>query len=432
MIPQLAYCFRRSLVLLLLLGGVGGLSLLWAQQPAPPRRPTIPQRPSPGPSVPPTSPTQPGQPTAGVARGFVPEGIQNVAGVELNKTAEVLGNLADLRAAVYDPRSKRLILLGKGSATLPPFRPDDFAVVLRAVMNGSPIGVSIEDPVVEGMMTVRYIGGIEDTHVGAVLFEADRLLKCLAQGRDNLTGQVLTAKVPGHQSELDLLARLGGARIPGVWHRYWFRPCQVIATLSPDGKTLEFQKVQIEVATEYVPPVGEGVSEPAAEAFARFFTQNFDQYAQEFPVFRELESLAKMVAIARWLVEQGIPIEKTGLLDRPIPFVPTPRQTPLGRNELRLRGPQGIWIHQMQGGVDLGLRGRDLSPFHVRNWFVEVDPEVSRLRSLLTSTLHKKVYWKVQWQGETLTALALGNAKPANSSPRRPLARRKESREERS
>ena len=72
---------------------------------------------------------------------------------------------------------------------------DGFVVALRALSRGQQPGVTIDPTpgqLAKGLqendhMPVRYLGGVEATAYGAVCFEADRLMKSLSFGKDNVT-----------------------------------------------------------------------------------------------------------------------------------------------------------------------------------------------------------------------------------------------------
>jgi hypothetical protein len=353
------------------------LLLGWVSLPAVSQYPNGPVR-RPGIPAPPTgttpggTQTTPGGANNAAARGFVPPGIDLVAGVRLDKPAEMPPGMNDIRAVAYDAKAKRLFLIGESNRKLPNFRLDDLAVALKVPGDGFP-GVSIEGPIQDGRMTVRYYGGTENTHFGQVMFEADRLLKSLSMGRDNVTKEILRPRVRGYESELRRFQSMGGAQRPKAWHRYWFRPALISMTESDDGQAMRFDNVKIEVKTEYVPPIPEEESEPAAEAFAQHFTEHFDEFAAQYPVFAELRELAKVAALAQWIKENGIPVESLNPDAAVIPEAETPKTTPIGYNQAFSLLPEGLWKHQMEGGVTFRLWSAPAQPGDAApsgNWVV--------------------------------------------------------------
>jgi len=79
---------------------------------------------------------------------------------------------------------------------------DDLSVAVNSVYGGNDPGVSIGTEASEypGLMKVRYDGATIDTEFGKVMFDADRLLKCLDMGYDNITHQPVSSSVPGYQN----------------------------------------------------------------------------------------------------------------------------------------------------------------------------------------------------------------------------------------
>ncbi|MGB2862116.1 MAG: DUF6531 domain-containing protein, partial [Sedimentisphaerales bacterium] len=164
------------------------------------------------------------------------------------------------------------------------------------------------------------------THFGWVMFEADRLSKCLALGKDNVTLEDIVCNVPGYKSLVQrrreaVVFTEGESSI-----RFWFQPETIKVVPSPDGKSMMFAEAGIELLTEskYLSG-GQDSGDPDAEAFAAHFNEHFDEFATEFPVFEDLRQLAKIVGIVKWIVENNIPIDlsivdnyKTAVWDTPM------------------------------------------------------------------------------------------------------------------
>ena len=92
-----------------------------------------------------------------------------------------------------------------------PFHLDDLMLALQANFFGTePLAVSIDpQPATPGkakrpMQSVRYLGGCEDTALGWLLFECDRILKGLSQGEDNLTNKPMRPRIAGFYNMLEL------------------------------------------------------------------------------------------------------------------------------------------------------------------------------------------------------------------------------------
>jgi hypothetical protein len=71
---------------------------------------------------------------------------------------------------------------------------------------------------------------------------------------------------------------------------------------------LLFDSGKMRVKTELMLAGTSGRTLPAEEAFAAFFTAHYDEIAEKYPVYRELFEYAKLVALAKYLKESGVPL----------------------------------------------------------------------------------------------------------------------------
>ncbi|HND52172.1 MAG TPA: RHS repeat-associated core domain-containing protein, partial [Pirellulaceae bacterium] len=308
-------------------------------------------------------------PTPAAMRGWVGGGAMQpprVGGVYLAPLNELLVRMGPLQGARFDTEQGRLMLIGgDSSATTTRLDASDLAVVARCLSEGRFPGFSI-DPVPTDptgpVMNCRYIGPIESTGVGLVMFQADRLMKDLGVGQDQ-TGNPLRPKTSGFADQFELARRFGGRT--DLWNRFWLTPGKIEWVRSPDGATLWCRRAEVQVKTETMRNVGgklvpaQGVSDPAAAAFAESLTRDYDSLADEFPAFARLRELVRLVGIVTWLKGQ-LPSEQFETLTTQLADqrreVATPVTTPAARVERQFEtGGGGIRTWQIYGGVDLKL-----------------------------------------------------------------------------
>lgn len=290
-----------------------------------------------------------------------------VGGVYLDQAAKVIGELGTITGAVYDAASGRCILVGDRRTSLPPMRPDYLAAALRAVHTESPHepGMTI-DPLPENphapIMLVIFLGNTENTRLGWVMFEADRVMKGYSIGRDNITRDPVRSRIPGYQSVTAMALADPGAET-GLWSRFWLVPEPITARVSDDGRSVQLDPIRMRVKTETMRwaggrlvPAGD-VRDAHAEAFAEHFTKNYDAYAAEQPIYAELRQVAAAVALAKWMKERGVPIDwnVNRLLEGP-PH-PTPSTTPAAFAEEEKTWMDGDSIRTLRmysfGGVEM-------------------------------------------------------------------------------
>ena len=267
----------------------------------------------------------------------------NVGGVLFDRCAEVLTNIGEIVGAYWDEAQGSLVILGKSGADagamplrLPTMDRDLLTVALRAAIAGDSIGVSIDPPahlkgrpeqVGDGTdLWVSYLGGTEGTLCGAILFEADRLLKCLSNGVHNETRKELRAHVPGYRPLVEMIRP--DAPDAGNWHRFWFVIDKVVLCRDAATDTLIFKDVRLQVLSEVEcgGPSGSTV-DSNDKAFTEHLTEYYDEYAKEFPVLGRLKELAKIAAIAKYIARKNISLDLESIFTSHPQSVTTPTTT---------------------------------------------------------------------------------------------------------
>ncbi|MDB4583884.1 hypothetical protein N9164_12085 [Draconibacterium sp.] len=297
-------------------------------------------------------------------------GVPNVGGVYLDKAAEIIGELGSIDGIVFDPVSNRVILIGKGveGTSLPALNLEDLATAYRTVYGdyvtepGVTIDPDSQNPYSDSMNIV-FFGGTEHTHFGHILLEADRQMKGLSLGEDNITHEKMNVNVNGYYNLLELgFSNLGGSYNKGLWSRFWLVPDRVIVKISDDNKSISFPDTRIRIKTEtmrwqngkLVPAKGQ--VDEKAEYFAAHFTKYYDEYAIEYPVYKELKDLTNLVGFLKWLKESGNPVDLGWLQKYEKPYN-TPDKTPsLKVSDSRQTHRGGTQTISIFGGTDLTLK----------------------------------------------------------------------------
>ncbi len=284
-----------------------------------------------------------------IITGSMSIGHGKPGGVALNKSASVLRDINSITGGAYDQATGQILLYGKqdGSTTaLPKMSIDDLAVAFRAIAQGTMPVVSIEEPEVTSppewpgrkCYTVRYGPFFTDpvdgqnkvldvsskTYFGWVMFEADRLMKSLALGRDNrYPDRVVRSNLPGFKTFVQRYAEANPVE-PDVISlfatRFWFEPDEIVLIPSTDGASMEISKASMRVSTEAMfTSGGEVESTPEGEDFAKWFTDNYDALANEQvitdnegaprQILKDLKQLAYVAGIVKWVEQNKIPLD---------------------------------------------------------------------------------------------------------------------------
>lgn len=243
---------------------------------------------------------------------------------------------------------------------------DGLGVAVASLAGGQAPGVTFEplekslsQPRDRDPLDVRYFGVAETTAVGRASYEADRLMKCLSAGRDNLTGAPLTSLVPGWKSELELLLDKPSGK-SGAWHRFWIEPVGGQVRRRAESAIVRAE-LQLAIQTRYqVIRNGKLVdapqaADPAAQAFARHLTDNYRRFAAEWPAFAETYNFAVLCSLAEVLLTDPAAWQPStrDSLDHAPRLVDTPRSTPSILVSTERTTGNRIQTVQIAGGVTL-------------------------------------------------------------------------------
>lgn len=259
-----------------------------------------------------------------------------------------LYNINVVMGYVLDDINGDIVLIGKIDDSMPPLYLDNFVVALRnsmmkyAELRGrtyyysSPacsidpdskilkilqnIGNQIQDSssrdkvqrnlkewqsICQMPQQVRVLGIPHDTRFGQIMVEADYYMKRLANGS-------VTLDVDGFTSLTDMalnIARRGieenkPASVPlSSLNRFWFYPGE--SSYLEDKGIIIIKKCMVKLLTEeeYLTERGEitgsGRKGDLADMFARNFTHQYAAVAKQKPIYAELESLFRFVALAK-------------------------------------------------------------------------------------------------------------------------------------
>ncbi len=283
--------------------------------------PVLPRMPAPPPGLPPA---------------------QRIGGVLLQGAAKVEGASGEVELT---RGSFGLVVEGQ-HAELAPESLSRFLTALWAVYySEQDPGISI-DPIGPGISKhlVRYIGRVLNTDLGRVMRECDYLMKKWAVGAER-------PDVTGFLSVDDLSARHGLAYV-GASRRFWFIPDEM--TFRRGGDALLFASGRMTVRTEYTVNGLRGTAAPSDQRFADNFTRLYQQIAQRHPVYQEMFEYAKLVALAKYLKDSGVPLFWFLMANKDLVLT---EDSP-GTVEALVKGSRHFEGLTIEGGVDLRTQGR--------------------------------------------------------------------------
>ncbi len=258
---------------------------------------------------------------------------------------------------VVDPADGDVVLVGRRDEKLPPLMVEDFAVALRnawaryaerrgntiiysspgcsidpdpmvmreldgiaaRVMSGDRAGQKEWDRVCKKPQKVRVMGMPFHSHFAKVLVDADYAMKRQVDGSDPLG-------IPGLESVIgttlaqvrrDVEANQPISVPVSSMNRFWFYPGKNVWEAGDGVVLIHESPVALLSSQTFVNAKNQVVDaverDPIAEKFAASFTDHFDDVATQRPIYRQLESLFRFVALAKILEDKvrSTPAEAT-------------------------------------------------------------------------------------------------------------------------
>lgn len=286
-----------------------------------------------------------------------------------------------------DERGKDVVLLTYVEPGRPPVRLEDLAVAYRNVVDGQQRPACTIDPrqetirklmslaqrlqqltdatAVEGLLAeiqraatapqdVRVFGVGAESHFGKIMVEADYYLKSVCNGTEKLAGIVGITPLFMQAAEKELRSK-GTLTMPlTVYNRFWFNPGEPAFYRTDEQGTVILGRCPVVLKTEEeaVTPQGSHVGtarpNPIAKQFSERFSDDYKRIARLRPVYRELENLYRLVALADLLVQEVGDSGYAEVVDG------TLRQAPVRSYPVGATLPGRYSVEKLEGQVPMG------------------------------------------------------------------------------
>ncbi|MFH1007662.1 MAG: tetratricopeptide repeat protein [Candidatus Latescibacterota bacterium] len=321
-------------------------------------------------------------------------------------TAGCFSTYNDINSVAFDETNGQLIFTGWYDRSLPPLNMDDFVVAIRSIYRKAEdpaLSIGTENCSVQDYRKVSYYGGIEGTAFGQAMFEADRLLKSLCFGVDNVSGGALIVDVPGYQNIPDWTLSLGSLVMGMVWDsRVWFVPMKIEVIVGEGGMEMRFGELTMQVLTESQFN-GRYSYQPGVEAFARHLTEHYEPLEDRYPEIRRLRQMAKIVAVVKWMRDNRVPVDFSWVDAYRISQVDTPEMTPAIESSVTKKEWEAEAFRF--NGIRFTLEGG--VSFRERNLY-KVDETTAQQKAAVLKTRPRGAQsWIVETEGRALNAGSL-------------------------
>ena len=209
---------------------------------------------------------------------------------------------------------------------------EDFAVVYRSMFhygNNAPY-ISLDRNEDNRYAKVNFGGLLEDTGVGSVVLEADKLFKTMSTGLDPnsrafIKGRIVR-EVPKFLTAHERSLNEKNSKEKGRMQiRYWFYPDNI--RCATDGRIGVIERHQLLADAERMDT--KITLDRAQRDTIDHLNGNFADYARALPTFRELNTAGRMMAIVTWLQQSTArnQVDFDALLAVELSPFKTPRRT---------------------------------------------------------------------------------------------------------
>jgi len=253
--------------------------------------------------------------------------------IDLGSIEEFLNHGVALEAVEVDERND-IFFYGRSASDQTiagqPVSISDIAVTYRSIFHygyNAPY-ISLDTHEDNRYAKVNFGGHLENTRVGHVVLEADKLFKTLSTGIDPNTHEFVKSKITKHVPDFlteDERGFLEGTNEGNTEIRYWFYPDE-IGTVT-DGSIGVVQKHQFLADAERMDV--EVQLDKATRETIDHLNKYFILYKKAENTYKELNTVGRMMALVNWLKEMNIDdrVELDDLLSVKIPAFSTPEKT---------------------------------------------------------------------------------------------------------
>ena len=253
--------------------------------------------------------------------------------IDLGSIEELLSHGVALEAVEVDERND-IFFYGRSASDQTiagkPVSISDIAVIYRSIFHygyNAPY-ISLDTHEDNRYAKVNFGGHLENTRVGHVVLEADKLFKALSTGIDPNTHEFVKSKITKHVPDFlteDERGFLEDVNEENTQVRYWFYPDE-IGTVT-NGSIGVVQKHQFLADAERMDV--EAQLDKATRKTIDHLNKYFIQYEKAENTYKELNTVGRMMALVNWLKEMnmGDGVELDDLLSVKIPAFSTSEKT---------------------------------------------------------------------------------------------------------
>lgn len=237
-----------------------------------------------------------------------------------------------------------------------PITLSDFAVIYRAIFHYgyNPPFISLDKDENSRYAKVNFGGYLENTEMGEIVLEADKLFKTITTGLDLNNKQFiveeLRQKVDSFVTEEER-SFLDSSPSQKISNRYWFYPDSILTVT--DGDIGLVKKCQFFAD---VKRMDEAINQSAhSKQTVDHLNTHFAQYQTVFPTLRELDNVGRLMGLVKWLkysnVDERMELDELLSVELPACYTPLEHERILVLNNVSYSQNEGLTMSYIRDNI---------------------------------------------------------------------------------
>jgi len=205
-----------------------------------------------------------------------------LGGISTNISAQLLENLTDIKAVVYDPYLEELIFVGEENYSLPKVDLGDLAMALQVPKEDQWVDMDVDiDTSSVTFGDLRLV----NSSTGYKLFSADYLLKNMTL--DNVSGCMCWKRCVSDETR-----------------RIWIYPNESVLKIT--NNSFVWDKFSVSISQEYLSGRSDNCTNECWNSWAGYLANNFYNLSKDHEEWNKVISTAKIASIANWIKDNNI------------------------------------------------------------------------------------------------------------------------------
>jgi len=203
-------------------------------------------------------------------------------GISTNISAQLLENLTDIKAVVYDPYLEELIFVGEENYSLPKVDLGDLAMALQVPKEDQWVDMDVDiDTSSVTFGDLRLV----NSSTGYKLFSADYLLKNMTL--DNVSDCMCWKRCVSDETR-----------------RIWIYPNESVLKIT--NNSFVWDKFSVSISQEYLSGRSDNCTNECWNSWAGYLANNFYNLSKDHEEWNKVISTAKIASIANWIKDNNI------------------------------------------------------------------------------------------------------------------------------